>query len=187
MAKKGAVICIDMPHNGRCIDFSNEKTAPLTGEVSTATLFSYSEEPRIHEIKTYANKPDIKSDLITVGLFDLPQLPFSLNGKLVYKLGIQEMLRMTKENEAYTMEKFGKKPDYYVYHQANGAMLMRILEEAVIDPAKNLYNVDRLANTIGATIPSVLAEKWSSLQKGSFVSTIAFGAGATMGKLLFIR
>jgi 3-oxoacyl-[acyl-carrier-protein] synthase III len=63
-------------------------------------------------------------------------------------------------------------------------MLMKILTDLKINTEKNLYNIDKLANTIGATIPSVLAEDWKRVAVGDIISAVAFGGGITSGRLL---
>ena len=206
MAKKGAIIVVEMSDAG--LEYTNERSCTLIGDVATATLLSFSEEPGIFDIKCEANTgdPNIKSDLITLGyqtneLHDesdfypfkdvtttskpsLPHDPFKLKGKSVYAGGIKEMTRHTKSNLKSSDELFNKSPDWFVYHQANGAMLMKILMDLQLDPTKHFYNVDKLANTIGATIPSVLSEDWKRVQVGDIVSIVAFGGGITSGRLL---
>lgn len=206
MAQRGAIIVTEMSDAG--LEYTNEKSCPLIGDVATATLLSFSDEPGIFDIKCEANTgdPNIKSDLITLGYHNnqlpdetdfypfvdntttpkpsTPHDPFRLKGKSVYAGGIKEMTRHTKSNLASSNVLFNKEPDWFVYHQANGAMLMKLLMDLQLDPTKHLYNVDVLANTIAATIPSVLAEDWKRVQVGDIVSIVAFGGGITSGRLL---
>lgn len=190
MAKRGAVVVAEMVGGG--LDYNNEKSSPLIGDIATVTLMSYSEDPCVFDVTCQANRgPEIPSDIITLGwppytneseLFS----PFGLKGKTVYSAGVKSMSQHTKENIEISNQNFGKEPEWFVYHQANGAMLMKILGDMQLDPTKNLYNIDRLANTIGGTIPSVLAENWNSkIKSGDLVSAIAFGGGVTSGRLLF--
>lgn len=207
MAKRGAIVITEMSDAG--LEYTNEKSSPLIGDVATVTLLSWSDEPGIFDIKCEANTgdPNINSDLITLGYHtnqkeddsffypikdatttqkpELPHDPFRLKGKSVYASGIKEMSRHTKDNINSSNTLFGKEPDWFVYHQANGAMLMKILDDLHLDRSKNLYNVDKLANTIGATIPSVLADDWGKIKAGDVVSAVAFGGGITSGRLLF--
>jgi len=111
--------------------------------------------------------------------------PFRLKGKSVYAGGVKEMTRHTVDNINFCKEFFNKEPDWFVYHQANGAMLEKILTNAEVSLEKNLYNIDRLANTIAATIPSVMADEWSKVKTGQIVSAVAFGGGITSGRVLF--
>lgn len=203
MAKRGAIVITEM--SDLDLDYTNEKSAPLIGDTATVTLMSYSDEPGIFEVVCEANKdPNFTSDIITYGhrqalnneeFYPLvtntsrSQLlcePFKLKGKSVYTSGVKEMKRHTVENVKASKELFDKEPDWFVYHQANGAMLIKILTDLGLDTSKNLYNIDRLGNTIGATIPSVLADDWNSkVKKGDIVSAVAFGGGITSGRLLF--
>ena len=202
MAKRGAIVITEM--SDLDLEYTNEKSAPLIGDVATATLLSWSDEPGIFDIKCEANTgdPNIGSDIITYGhrqslnnndfyplinkttKSELLCEPFRLKGKSVYAGGIKEMTRHTVNNINSCKSFFGKEPDWFVYHQANGAMLQKILSNLEIPLSKNLYNIDRLANTIAATIPSVLADDWSKINKGDIVSAVAFGGGVTSGRLL---
>lgn len=203
MAKRGAIVVTEM--SDLDLDYTNEKTAPLIGDVATATLISWSDEPGIFDVKCEANtgEPGLSSDIITYGHRDplhnndfyplvdkttRSQLlcePFRLKGKSVYAGGVKEMTRHTVDNIKTSKYLFGKEPDWFVYHQANGAMLQKILENAEVSLEKNLYNIDKLANTIAATIPSVMANDWIKVKKGEIVSAVAFGGGITSGRLLF--
>ena len=95
------------------------------------------------------------------------------------------MTRHTVSNLEAAKDVSGREPDWFVYHQANGAMLMKIIGDLGIDPTKNLYNIDRFGNTIGATIPSVMSEAWPKVRSGDLVSAVAFGGGVTSGRLVF--
>lgn len=207
MAKRGAVVVSEMSEAG--VDYFNEKSSPLIGDVATATLMSWSDEPGVWDVVCKANSPKTPSDIITLGYPPKMKLegvdqwlpvvdattkpkyvevsePFALKGKTVFAEGIREMTKHTVQNLEVAKEVSGRTPDWFVYHQANGAMLMKIIGDLGIDPVRNLYNIDRFGNTIGATIPSVMAENWSDKVKpGDLVSAVAFGGGVTSGRLLF--
>lgn len=208
MAKRGAIVVTEIADAG--LDYTNERSAGLIGDVATATLMSWSDEPGIFDVICEANRdPRVPSDIITTGhpappphvvsepfcpiafparRSQIPPVyaPFALKGKTVFGAGIREMARHARNNMATAQEGFQREPDWYVFHQANGAMLMKIIGDLGIDPARNLYNIDRLANTIGATIPSVMAEVWGTKVKpGELVSAVAFGGGVTSGRLVF--
>lgn len=206
MAKRGAIINIEMWE--AFLDYTNEKSSTLLGDAAAVTILSWSDEPGIYDLVCEGNRPGlgIGSDGITVGyapkyypegdMFEPVTGPtvrshkpqqegcFALKGKAVYAAGIREMSRCTVLNQEACKALRGQDPDWYVYHQANGSMLNKIIEELSIPPEKHLYNLDRFANTAGATIPTVLAERWKEMKSGDLVSVVVFGGGVTGGRVL---
>ena len=67
-------------------------------------------------------------------------------------------------------------------------MMLRMVQQKVGFAAeKNLMNLDRLANTTGATIPSVLHMyiEDGTIKRGDKICCVAFGGGLTSGSLVF--
>ena len=54
-------------------------------------------------------------------------------------------------------------------------------------PEKNLMNIDQLANTTGATIPSVLHMyiENGTISRGDTICCVGFGGGLTSGSMVF--
>ena len=207
MAKRGAVVNIEMVEYA--LDYTNEKSSPLLGDVATVTLMSWSEEPGIYGLVCQGNRQGVPAHLTTWGTapkaypetepflpFSGPTIrshipkapePFALKGKAVYAEGIREMGQHTESNIRLTKDVFGSDPDWFVYHQANGSMLNKILTGLNIDAKKHLYNIDRFANTAGATIPSVLSEHWDNMKVGHTTSVAVFGGGITSGRVVLCK
>jgi 3-oxoacyl-[acyl-carrier-protein] synthase-3 len=74
----------------------------------------------------------------------------------------------------------------FVPHQANIRIIDAAAERLGLNSDQVIRNIDRYANTTGATIPIGLAEAYhhNRLRKGDYVLLATFGAGFTSGSLL---
>ncbi len=77
--------------------------------------------------------------------------------------------------------------DWFIYHQANGAMLRMVGRKIGMKDERNLMNIMQLGNTTSATIPSVLHMyiENGTIKRGDKVCCIAFGGGLTAGSFVF--
>lgn len=77
--------------------------------------------------------------------------------------------------------------DWVVPHQANVRIVASAAQRLGLPLEKFYLNMERYANTSGATIPLALAEmdRAGLLQRGQLVVTVGFGAGLTWGANLF--
>ncbi len=76
--------------------------------------------------------------------------------------------------------------DLFIPHQANAVLLRHALALADVPAERVFLNVDRYANTAGASVPIALAEaaQQGLLQPGQRVALAAFGGGLTWGGVL---
>ncbi len=74
----------------------------------------------------------------------------------------------------------------FVPHQANTRIIYSVAERLSIPREKVFVNIDRVANTVAATIPIALddAVKEGRLNAGDLVLLVAFGAGLTWGSAM---
>lgn len=181
IAKRGIVICTEK--HQRWLDYTNEKSSMLIGDAATATCIEWSDTPKVFNLLCSTNKQGMNPNIIRLDYDTLNNNNisnrgyFSLDGKDVYKLGIESFIKLTISNRKDS----GINPDWYIYHQANGAMLERVAPKE-----KNLMTIQTLGNTTAATIPTVLHTyiENGTIKSGDKVSFVAFGGGITMGCIM---
>ncbi len=184
MARKGALLCCENHDKG--LNYKDFKSSILIGDVSTATLLEKSETSAISNIELRANNESCLSDIIRLPLSKAgEQGYFSLDGRKVFKEGVNTMTELTRRALAHN----GLTPetvDWFIYHQANKVMLQSVGKRVGIPAEKNLMNLEYMGNTTAGTIPSVLCENIDNgkIQRGHKVLCTAFGGGLTSGCLL---
>jgi 3-oxoacyl-[acyl-carrier-protein] synthase-3 len=107
------------------------------------------------------------------------------NGREVYKRAVSVMADLAR----LMLDRNGLTPDdlaLFVPHQANIRIMDSAAKRLELPPDKMMVNIDRLANTTAATIPTVLHQAVDAgrLNKGDLVVLSAFGAGFTWGGAL---
>ena len=112
---------------------------------------------------------------------------FSMQGKAVYRHAVR---RMTESGQAALL-RAGWRPedvDCFVGHQANQRILDAVGGELGIAPERMFVNVDRVGNTVAASIPLALADATAAelLEPGHRVLLTAFGGGATWGSVTLV-
>jgi 3-oxoacyl-[acyl-carrier-protein] synthase-3 len=75
----------------------------------------------------------------------------------------------------------------YVCHQSNARILAAARERFGLPEHKLYVNIDRVGNTVGASVPLCLDEltKAGRIQPGMKVMFLAFGGGLTWGSSLW--
>lgn len=110
---------------------------------------------------------------------------FTMAGKSVF---IQAVTRMTEACTAVlgrarlTVDDV----DAFVAHQANARILGAVVDQLGLSPAKAIQNIDRVGNTVAASIPIALdeASSESRFKGGDRLLLAAFGGGLTWGACL---
>lgn len=76
--------------------------------------------------------------------------------------------------------------DLVVFHQASRVALDLLNQALAIPPEKSFTNLDRIGNTVAASIPIALrdAETEGRLAAGDLVLAIGFGVGLSWGACL---
>ncbi len=103
-----------------------------------------------------------------------------MDGKAVYDSATKVLPEVIKQ----VLDDTGLKPenlDCVIPHQPGKGMLKKIMEIAGVPWEKVQTNMDKYANTVGATVPIMLDEtnKAGKLKKGDIVLFAAIGAGWT--------
>jgi 3-oxoacyl-[acyl-carrier-protein] synthase-3 len=109
-----------------------------------------------------------------------------MNGAGVFKFAVGTFPELIQQ----TLDKVSMSPediDLYVCHQSNKRILEAARERFGIPPEKLHINIDRVGNTVGASVPLVLDElrKAGRLTEGQKVMFLAFGGGLTWGSSLW--
>lgn len=110
---------------------------------------------------------------------------FTMAGKSVF---IQAVTRMTEactavlDRARLTVDDV----DAFVAHQANARILGAVVDQLGLSPAKAIQNIDRVGNTVAASIPIALdeASSESRFKGGDRLLLAAFGGGLTWGACL---
>lgn len=190
MARRGVVICTEKQRVG--LDFSNHRSSILIGDIATATLVENTETTKTKSVYLRANDAKELSGIISLPYYNLERDDshangfFDLKGRAVFKEGIAVMTRLTEE--ALVMNELTKDDvDWFVYHQANGAMLRLVGRNIGFADEKNLMTIQEFANTTAGTIPSVLAKYTAdgTIKRGDILCCVAFGGGLTSGSIVF--
>lgn len=109
----------------------------------------------------------------------------SMNGREVFKFAVKAMeLSIKKVLEAAKLNI--DDIDYVVPHQANIRIIEFAAKKSGISMDKFFVNLNKYANTSGATIPLALDEmnKKGMLKKGNKVIFVGFGGGLTWGSAI---
>jgi 3-oxoacyl-[acyl-carrier-protein] synthase-3 len=109
-----------------------------------------------------------------------------MNGSAIFKFAVGTFPRLIEE----TLAKASLTPadiDLYICHQSNARILTAARERFGIPEERVYVNIDRVGNTVGASVPVCLDEvaKAGRLRPGMRVMFLAFGAGVTWASSLW--
>lgn len=110
-----------------------------------------------------------------------------MNGRAVYNFAVKaftDIMEQLLEAEGLTMNDIKK----VVPHQANERIIQAAAKRMNIPEDKFFMNIERYANTSGATIPVALDEyaRTGDLKKGDIIMMVGFGGGLTYGGCLVV-
>lgn len=111
---------------------------------------------------------------------------FTMNGRAVYETGTTVLPEAIRE----VLKEQGLSPsdiDLVIPHQPSVRVLQKMAENLGIPFAKVRTNMERYANTAGATVPLLLDEvrRKDGIPEGALVMFAAVGAGWTWGAALY--
>jgi 3-oxoacyl-[acyl-carrier-protein] synthase III len=111
-------------------------------------------------------------------------LYFAMQGRAVFSEAVQRMaasVRESAERTGWPLEDI----DRFVPHQANARIMAALAERLDVPAGKFASNIDRVGNTVAASIPLALADETASgrLRAGDRVLLTGFGGGLTWGSV----
>lgn len=109
-----------------------------------------------------------------------------MDGRRVYSFAITVVKDVIVEiltKNGFTLDDV----DWFVPHQANGRIVASAAQRLGVALDRFYVNIEKYANTSGASIPLALAEmdERGLLKRGQLVVTVGFGAGLSWGANLF--
>ncbi|OQX64314.1 MAG: 3-oxoacyl-ACP synthase [Desulfococcus sp. 4484_241] len=147
----------------------------------------YSEGKHAESLMLEAPASRICPERITHEMLDEGRHYPKMNGKLIFKLAVTRLPKITME----IMEKAGIKTldeiDLIIPHQAN-LRINQFYEQALKIPEGKVYNnIQKYGNTTAATIPLALDETIEKgiFKKGDTALFLGLGAGVTWGANLY--
>ena len=178
-------------------DFQDRNTCVLFGDAAGGVLLERADDPELGlvdfefcadgsgaeclNIKGGGSLHPASHDSIDQRLHYVHQ-----DGRAVFKFAVIKMAAVS----ASLLEKNGLTGDdlkLFVPHQANLRIIDAAAKRMNLPKEKVMVNIDRYANTTGATIPIALSEAWElgRLEKGDLVMMAGVGGGYTWGSALF--
>ena len=179
------------------IDYQDRNTCVLFGDGAGAVLLEVSPEPGFGIVDFMQRVDGSGVDYLHIKAGG-SRLPASMetvqkrlhyvyqDGRHVYKHAVTEMANislelLTKNGLA------GEDVALFIPHQANLRIIEACANRLGLDMSRVVINIDRYANTNGATIPLCLYDvctEQKRLRKGDYLLMSAFGAGFTWGSVL---
>lgn len=179
------------------IDYEDRNTCVLFGDGAGAVLLEVSPEPGFGILDFIQRVDGSGVDFLHIKAGG-SRLPASIetvqrrlhyvfqDGRHVYKHAVTEMTNVSLELLAKNGLS-GADVALFIPHQANLRIIEACANRLGVDMSRVIVNIDRYANTNGATIPlclyDVCTEK-KQLGKGDYLLMSAFGAGFTWGSVL---
>jgi 3-oxoacyl-[acyl-carrier-protein] synthase III len=108
-----------------------------------------------------------------------------MHGKAIYKFGV-DILPATIKTVLQKSQMSIEDIDLIIPHQANKRIIVSAAEHLGVPMSKFYINIDRRANTSGASIPIAMADARNDgvLKKGDTILLAGFGGGLTWGSMV---
>lgn len=172
-------------------------TAIIFGDGAGAAILRADDNPALGILaqSIHANGAGWKDIYVPHQLTDFPKCTepdpsqcgyVSMNGASVFKFAVGTFPKLIGE----TLAKAGiaaNDVDMYVCHQSNARILSAAREKFGLPESKLYVNIDRVGNTVGASVPLCLDEltRAGRIHPGMKVMFLAFGGGLTWGSSLW--
>lgn len=186
------VLCVGVEKMSTLLNWEDRSTCVLFGDGAGAAIVSGVKETECGVIDSILGSDGSGADHLKVeaGGSTNPITENTLkedkylymNGRAVYNFAVAkcgEVLKELCERNSITMNDI----DWIVPHQANFRIISATAKRLKFPAEKFFMNINKYANTTGATIPLALddMEEQGLLKKGMKILTIGFGAGLTFG------
>jgi len=201
MAKN--VLLINADTYSKYINIDDRSTTVLFGDGAAASIIGLTDSPGILDIMLASSGKDFDSFYIPAGGCKLPKSEqtalletdhsgnvrslenIHMNGFAVWKFiskTVPDQINQLLERNNFTFNEI----DLVVFHQASKLTLDSLIKSLKIDEAKVYSNLNRVGNTVSASIPIALkqAEEEGRLKIGDKVLISGFGVGLSWGSLI---
>ncbi len=110
-----------------------------------------------------------------------------MNGKAIFPFAVRVMERVIRELLAKNNLQLAD-IKHIIPHQANRRIIEAVARHMEVPLERFFLNIERVANTSGASVPIALDELYRSgrVQQGDRILTVGFGAGLTFGGNLLV-
>jgi len=181
------------------MDYSTagRSTAIIFGDAAGCVIFRATEDTTkgILAQAMHSNGEGWKEIYVPETPFDMPPntvcdptkfRKVQMNGAAVFKFAVSTFSNLIEE----TLEKGNVKPeevDMFICHQSNMRILLAARERFGLPEDKLYINIDRVGNTVGASVPLCLDElrRAGRVRDGQKVMFLAFGGGLTWASSLW--
>lgn len=170
------------------VDWKDRGTCILFGDGAGACILSAADEndtSSVISVRTISE--GLKHDYITTENDEEHQNGFlRMKGRDVFKYvsnRLPAFINALCENAGLTPQGI----DFWVFHQANTRIIDYIFEKAGLPSDRTHINIDKYGNTSAASMLIALDEAYDKgkIKKGDKVFLLAFGAGMTIGGLIY--
>jgi len=174
----------------RTLDWEDRNTCVLFGDGAGAVVLSATEEDRgvlnscLHADGRYAEllfQPGFSTKHVPSEQGIKDRLPYlKMQGTEVFKIAVRSMADVAVE-ALQSCNLINSDVTYLIPHQANKRIIDATAKRLKLTTEQVYINVDRFANTSGATIPIALDEmvRAGSIEDGQILVFAAFGGGFT--------
>lgn len=197
--RTAALVGVDVLTRFCKFDTQGRSTSVLFGDAAAATVFRRTDDttkgPIAQSMHTDGSRwSDLAIPMTDVGSAELETTvgeptrlnTVHMNGRGVFKFAVSTFSQVIEE----TLEKADLASSdvaHYVCHQSNARILASARDRFGMREEQLHINVNRYANTVGASVPLVLNDlrRAGKLEAGQKIMFVAFGAGLTWGTSLW--
>lgn len=202
----GNILLINADTYSRYINENDRSTKVLFGDGAAASLISADENEGIIDISLASEGSEYDFFYIPSGGCRIPKSDqtkeivtdrsgnqrtaedIKMNGFAVWKFisgTVPVQIRELLSRNDLTVDDI----DFYGFHQASKLTLDSLAKALKIDSDKVYMNLDKVGNTVSASIPIALkdAEKEGRLKRGDLMLLSGFGVGLSWGSLIMRR
>ncbi|MBM4357746.1 MAG: ketoacyl-ACP synthase III [Deltaproteobacteria bacterium] len=174
------VLCVVPENTTRIVDYADRSSAILFGDATAAAVVSTRHPGRARLVHSeFGGSPEGALDVT------IPRTGhFAQNGSKVQKFAIKRMTDLFLACRDHLSDEAAARL-VYVGHQANLTMLEAVARRSDLAPDRHWFNIDRFGNQAAAGAPTVLSERWDSVQPGEHVAVVVVGSGLSWSSLLF--
>ncbi len=179
-AKRGMVIGAEK--TSYVVDAFDRKTAVLFGDGAGGVLLEKSDQLFVASLRNDGTR----SQALTAGFKDNHH-KLTMDGKEIFSFVLRDVFKNIAEViETSPYEK--EEVDYFLLHQANQRLLIKLATKLQVSTVKFLSNVKKYGNTSAASIPILLdeavSEKKIQLGEKQKILLSGFGGGLSFGTIL---